>query len=50
MNTVFLICERQKIGFITTLNKAMEQLEFKYLKNEDYFSKIYFTIKDNILF
>ena len=33
MNTVFSIRKRQVIGFITRLNKGMEQLEVKYKKN-----------------
>ena len=32
MNTVFSIHKRQEIGFITTLNKGLEQLDVKYSK------------------
>ena len=32
MNTVFAICKKQEIDFITTLNKGLQKLKVKYTK------------------
>ena len=44
MNTVFWIHKKQEIGFNTSLNERLEELEVEYTKHEHYLlSKKYFT-------